>query len=142
MPERSSYLDPNPVDELRALPAHQRREILAALSPAERRQLGALLDSNAEPAQAASAAKASAPAPDVAAPEAQLIGLSSWLAERVESGASSGMTAAARASLARAVRGLRTDGPAPTPAIVQEQDPPRTLLSAIGGFFSGRRRHA
>ena len=114
-------------EDLRALSDRERRAVLAALSPFERAQVGALLDAAAAPAPAEPAA-------------ADYSRFSPWLARHL--GAESGtgdrnLTAATRQLLAQAAGELAGGGAAaPVPAADVKR---RSLADAVTQFLTPRR---
>jgi hypothetical protein len=111
--------------DLRALSDRERRAVLAALSPFERAQVGALLDAAASPAPA-----------EPAAPDHSRF--SPWLARHLggEAGAERNLTAATRELLARAAA---ETGGKPVPAASAEREPRRrSLAGAVAQLLSPR----
>ena len=114
-------------EDLRALSERERRAVLAALSPFERAQVGALLDA------------ASAPAPaEPAAPDYS--GFSPWLARHLRADSGGGdrnLTAATRQLLAQA--GGEPGGGRPAPAAVPAAEVKRrSLADAVSQFLTPR----
>ncbi len=113
-------------EDLRALSGRERRAILAALSPYERAQVGALIDAAAlpEPVQAA--------APDYSR-------FSPWLARHLgadaENAADRNLTVATRRLLSEAAAEL---GPARAQRIPESEPKRRSLAEAVGHWLSPR----
>ncbi len=113
-------------DDLRALSGRERRAILAALSPYERAQVGALIDAAAlpEPVQA--------PAPDYSR-------FSPWLARHLGADAGNAgdrnLTAATRRLLSEAAAEL---GPARARPVPEPEPKRRSLAEAVGHWLSPR----
>ncbi|MEA3063634.1 MAG: hypothetical protein QOJ27_62 [Sphingomonadales bacterium] len=114
-------------EELRALGARERRAVLAALSPFERAQVGALLDAAAVPAPEQPAA------PDYSR-------FSPWLARHLKADGAPGernLTPATRRLLADAAGELA--GPTTVPGSKLEPAPKRrSLVDAVGQLLSPR----
>ncbi|HEX8263069.1 MAG TPA: hypothetical protein VF547_09370 [Allosphingosinicella sp.] len=118
-------------EELRALTARERRGVLAALSPFERAQVGALIEAAATPEPA------EPPAPDYSR-------FSPWLARHLGAdetgGADRNLTAATRRLLAEAraelMSGPRASSRAPEPAPKR-----RSLADAVAQLLSPRQAH-
>lgn len=114
-------------EDLRALSERERRAVLAALSPFERAQVGALLDAAAAPAPA------EPPAPDYSR-------YSPWLARHLGSDSGSGernLTAATRTLLAQAAGEPAGGRPAPAAAPAPEAKR-RSLADAVSQFLTPR----
>ena len=113
-------------EDLRALSDRERRSVLAALSPFERAQVGALLDA------------ATAPAPVLpAAPDYGRF--SPWIARHLSADRSGGgnLTAATRQALAEAAAELTGGKPAPA-AMPGPAAKRRSLAEAVGQLLSPR----
>jgi hypothetical protein len=114
-------------DDLRALTERERRAVLAALSPFERAQVGALLDAAAAPAPA------EPPAPDYSR-------FSPWLARHLSADGGAGdrnLTAATRELLVEAAAEIV--GGKPEPAAPSGPGPRRrSLADAVAQLLSPR----
>lgn len=114
-------------EDLRALTDRERRAVLAALSPFERAQVGALLDAAAAPAPAEPAA------PDYSR-------FSPWLARHLSADSGGGernLTAATRQLLIQA--GGELAGGRPVPAAASAPAPKRrSLADAVAQLLSPR----
>jgi hypothetical protein len=113
-------------EDLRALSDRERRAVLAALSPFERAQVGALLDAAAAP-----------PPAEPAAPDYSRF--SPWLARHLgaDSGGERNLTPATRQLLAQAAIGV--GGGKPVPATADGPAPKRrSLADAVAQLLSPR----
>lgn len=113
-------------EDLRALTDRERRAVLAALSPFERAQVGALLDAAAAPASAEPAA------PDFSR-------FSPWLARHLSSDGAGerNLTAATRQLLGQAAGELAGGKTVPAAASAPEAKR-RSLADAVTQFLSSR----
>ncbi len=114
-------------EDLRALSERERRSVLAALSPFERAQVGALLDAAASPAPAEPAA------PDYSR-------FSPWLARHLSAdsaGAERNLTPATRQLLAQAAREVAGERFVPAEAAAPEPKR-RSLADAVGQWLAPR----
>lgn len=115
-------------EDLRALTDRERRAVLAALSPFERAQVGALLDAAAAPAPLQPAT------PDYSR-------FSPWLARHLSADAAAGgdrnLTAATRQLLAQAAAEMVGARPAPVAASAPAAKR-RSLADAVGQMLSPR----
>lgn len=112
-------------EDLRALTDRERRSVLAALSPFERAQVGALLDAAAAPAPVQPAA------PDYSR-------FSPWLARHLSAESGGGnLTAATRQLLHQAAGELAAGKPAQAPAALP-QPRRRSLADAVAQLLSPR----
>jgi hypothetical protein len=113
--------------DLRALTDRERRAVLAALSPFERAQVGALLDASSAPAPAEPAV------PDYSR-------FSPWLARHLSADSKGGdrnLTAATRQLLAQAAGELTGGKPAPAAALAPAAKR-RSLTDAVAQLLSPR----